>query len=212
VPADLEIDTWEGAGWVSSVAFRLERVRPRWLPSFRPVSNFPELNLRTYVLYHGEPAIYFLSIQAGKRLVVPLTRWLTPLPYVFARMNHVCREGGFSFHSRRPTAGPRDLRFTAQFTPLPGKREARPGSHDAWLLERYCLYVDDAHGTLFRTVVWHKPWEVQGVTAKVAAHSLGRPFGLNLSPEPDKSHFSSGVRALVWPFAAVERGTSAGPR
>lgn len=62
------------------VAFRLARVRRRWLPPLGWLSNFAELNLRTYVLYHGEPAIYFLSIHAGKRIAVQMARRVTPLP------------------------------------------------------------------------------------------------------------------------------------
>src|SRR4051812_1889675 len=82
LPAGVELDTRDGAAWVSVVAFRLG-VRHRWLPPIRPFSNFVELNLRTYVVRRGEPGIFFLSIHAGSRAVVRLARWLTPLPYVF---------------------------------------------------------------------------------------------------------------------------------
>src|SRR4051812_2155420 len=61
VPAALEIDTCDGTAWVSLVAFRLERIRRRWLPSLGFVTNALELNLRTYVHHQGEPGIYFLS-------------------------------------------------------------------------------------------------------------------------------------------------------
>ena len=44
IPPCLEIDTKDGAAWVSAVAFHMARVRPRWLPSFPPVSDFLELN------------------------------------------------------------------------------------------------------------------------------------------------------------------------
>src|SRR5438105_1472977 len=60
VHAGLDLDTWDGSPWVSLVAFRLERVRHRWLPSLGLVDNIIELNLRTYVRYRDEPAIYFL--------------------------------------------------------------------------------------------------------------------------------------------------------
>src|SRR5262249_9648628 len=49
VPASLELDTWDGNPWMSLVAFRLQRVRHRWLPSLGLVANIIELNLRTYV-------------------------------------------------------------------------------------------------------------------------------------------------------------------
>src|SRR5262249_40855922 len=61
LPRELEIDTWEGAGWVSAVFFHMRRVRPRWLPPVRVVSNFAELNFRTYVRRADKPGVYFLS-------------------------------------------------------------------------------------------------------------------------------------------------------
>ena len=47
VPADLEIDRYEGKSWVSLVAFTMEKVRPKFLPPFPPISNFHEINIRT---------------------------------------------------------------------------------------------------------------------------------------------------------------------
>src|SRR5439155_4256722 len=95
----LELDTWEGAAWVSAVAFRLEGVRLRGLPPMGPCSNFLELNLRTYVQRRGEPAIYFLRIHAGSRLAVAFARWLTPLPYAFARITYDRSGETHHFHS-----------------------------------------------------------------------------------------------------------------
>ena len=82
VPAGLELDTWDRIPWVSLVAFRLQRVSHRWLPSFGFFHDIIELNLRTYVLCRDEPAIFFLSIHADKWLAIALAKWLTPLPYV----------------------------------------------------------------------------------------------------------------------------------
>ena len=54
VPARLELDTWNAHPWETLVAFRLKRVRHRWLPSLGLVANIIELNLRTYVRYEDE--------------------------------------------------------------------------------------------------------------------------------------------------------------
>jgi len=204
VPAGLELDTWQGTAWVTVVAFRLARVRRRWFPPLGPVSNFPELNLRTYVVYRGEPAIYFLSIHAGKRLVVRLARRVTPLPYAHAHMTWSERDGTWRFESRCQAAAGNGHAFAATFAPHSSRRCSRPGSLDAWLLERYTLYADDGRATLFRTEVRHAAWEVQDVAATIAVNTLGTPFGLDLSGPPAAAHFSPGVRALVWPFEVVE--------
>ncbi len=197
VPAALEIDTHDGTAWVSVVAFRLERIRRRWLPAIGFLTDGLELNLRTYVCYQGERAICFLSIHAGKPLLVHLARWATPLPYQFARMSYTRRHESRRFQAH--TTGPGDL-LTAEFNPLSDSKTVQPGSLDDWLLERYCLYAQDRNGILLRTVVEHPPWPVQAVTARIAVNTTGRPFGLDLSDVPTKVHFSAGVHARLWPF------------
>ena len=49
VPKELEIDLFEGKAWVSVVAFTMEKIRPKNLPPFSLISNFEEINIRTYV-------------------------------------------------------------------------------------------------------------------------------------------------------------------
>ena len=49
VPKELEIDLFDGKPWVSVVAFTMEKIRPKNLPSFPPISNFHFINIRTYV-------------------------------------------------------------------------------------------------------------------------------------------------------------------
>ena len=49
IPSELEIDLFEGKPWISIVAFTMEKIRPRNLPSFPPISDFDEINVRTYV-------------------------------------------------------------------------------------------------------------------------------------------------------------------
>ena len=44
VPKEIEIDLFEGKAWVSLVAFTMEKIRPKSLPYFPPVSNFDEIS------------------------------------------------------------------------------------------------------------------------------------------------------------------------
>jgi len=199
VPPALEIDTWEGSAWLSLVAFRLERIRRRWLPSVGFVTDSLELNLRTYVRYRGEPAIYFLSLHAANPLLVYLARRATPLPYERDRMSYVWRDGIAEFRARS-VAKDNDRELAVSFTPIGRGTEATPGSLDHWLLERYCLYVQKSNGPLVRTPVAHRPWIVHEMTAEVTANTMARPFGFHLPPEPEKVHYSRGVSAAIWPF------------
>jgi uncharacterized protein YqjF (DUF2071 family) len=201
VPPTLGIDTFDGTAWVSLVAFRLERIRHRWLPSPDFLTDSLELNFRTYVRYHGESGIYFLSIHASNPLLVGLARLATPLPYQSARMSYNRQSDSFHFDAHRPAADGKDRRFAADFRSLGQTSRAKPGSLDHWLVERYCLFVDGRRGRLLRTVVDHPPWEVQSVQAQVGANTMGDPFGMDLTTAPALAHFSMGVHAFIWPFA-----------
>lgn len=70
VPNELEIDLFDGKPWVSVVAFTMEKIRPKNLPSFSPISDFDEINIRTYVKSNNKTGVYFLSIEGDKKGVV----------------------------------------------------------------------------------------------------------------------------------------------
>ena len=84
-------------------------VRPRYLPAVRGVSNFPELNLRTYVTAKGsengpdgaKPGVWFFSLDAHNPVAVRLARAGFHLPYFDARMRCVTRGGSVHYESVR---------------------------------------------------------------------------------------------------------------
>ena len=201
VPTRLEIDTKDNAAWVSVVGFRMSHVRPRRLPSLPPVSNFLELNLRTYVRLDGRPGVFFLSIHASKRLAVRVAKWFSPLPYAYARMDCSQKKGEYRFQC--DSAEQAGAIFAAHYQPASEVYTASGDSLTEWLLERYCLYAGNSSGALVSTEVHHAPWAVQDVILEISSNTLGRPFGLNLSPTPDQVHFSPGVNALAWSFERV---------
>src|SRR3990170_8771136 len=70
VPGAFPIDLFEGDAWVGIVPFRMTNVAPRGVPSLPWISEFPELNVRTYVRVDDRPGIYFFSLDAGSALAV----------------------------------------------------------------------------------------------------------------------------------------------
>ena len=86
VPKELEIDTLNGKAYVSMVAFTMEKIRPKHLPSFSPISNFDEINIRTYVKMNGKPGVYFLSIEGGKKMSCTIAKQVSELPYRYSKM------------------------------------------------------------------------------------------------------------------------------
>jgi len=86
VPEELEIDLFEGKPWISVVAFTMEKIRPKNLPYFSPISNFDEINIRTYVKSNHKSGVYFLSIEAGNKISCKVAKRLSELPYRFSEI------------------------------------------------------------------------------------------------------------------------------
>lgn len=231
LPQGVEIDEWQGAAWVSAVAFRLEQVRLRGLPPMPLVSSLLELNLRTYVRHRGESGIYFLSMHADNRAAMFFARRLTPLPYELARISYsqnsrhtpqssrhtpcavaeslvtlefrsdVLRSKADGTRSVPATLG--NTLFYASFQPAGNCNSAPPESLDAWLVERYRAFVPGRRGELFRMAIEHPPWQLQDVELTSTAPRLGDRWGLDLAREPDLAHYSPGLLAHVWPFGSL---------
>src|SRR5579872_120144 len=88
VPPQLAIDTYDGRAYVGLVPFTMMGVRPVWTPAFKPLSDFHEVNVRTYVHLDGaDPGVWFLSLDAANALAVRIARSAWKLPYHFAEMD-----------------------------------------------------------------------------------------------------------------------------
>lgn len=98
IPKGLDIDTFNGKAYISIIPFTMERLRPRLLPSLSWISNFQEINVRTYVEVGNKKGVYFLNIEAGKYLSAILTRKLSKLPYEKANI----KREGTTYYSKIP--------------------------------------------------------------------------------------------------------------
>ena len=81
VPTKLELETFEDQYWVSIVVFRLEKARPRFLPHIPVISNFHEINVRTYVRMGDKRGVYFLDIEAENWISCKLANAFSDLNY-----------------------------------------------------------------------------------------------------------------------------------
>ena len=81
LPADLEVDTYDGRAWLGVVPFDMKGVTPRHVPRFKPLTDFPEINVRTYVIKDGKPGVWFYSLDVTSPLPVSVARRFFLLPY-----------------------------------------------------------------------------------------------------------------------------------
>lgn len=187
VPQHLEVEQCNGDAWVSIVAFTMENVRLRGLPSFSPISNFHEVNIRTYVRYNGKSGVYFLSIEGAKWLSCKIAKTMSGLPYRHSPMKRSVDQ----FESKNKGNGSGlDLRYSVGDV-IDHKEEL-----DLWLTERYALFQDTKLGTS-EFEIHHVPWSIFKVhTLDLNVHyPRFQKFFMN---KPDVTHYSSGVQVLAW--------------
>ena len=87
VPPAFEVDLFDGEAWVGIVPFHMTNVALRAVPSLPWLSEFSELNVRTYVRVDDRPGVYFFSLDAESALAVRAARTLLNLPYYTATMS-----------------------------------------------------------------------------------------------------------------------------
>ncbi|MGB0409395.1 MAG: YqjF family protein [Opitutales bacterium] len=184
LPEGLRVDTFDGRAWVGVVPFQMKGVRPRFLPAVPGLSDFPELNLRTYVVDpDGRPGVWFYSLDTSQRMANWIARSFFHLNYRFARFA-VSGEGGLcDYRSELKTgAGGKALqrykwqRVGEVFT-------AEAGSLDFFLAERYRLYAYNRNKRrLITGRVHHQPYPLQRVRLDDYSKYLFKSAGL---PTPD---------------------------
>ena len=200
VPDGLNIQEFNGVSWVGVVPFRMTGVMRRPLPDLPWVSAFPELNVRLYVERDGKPGVWFLSLDAANPLAVWAARRFFHLPYWHARMGLTLLDGEYHFRSER--RGRSATKFAAEYAPAAPPLEAKPGTLESFLVERYCLYCQGPDGSLYRAEVHHTPWPLQEAAGHVEADELLDAHGLKVTGAP-LLHFSRGVDVVVWPLERI---------
>jgi uncharacterized protein len=195
VPPVFELDLYEGMAWLGIVPFRMTNVAPRGVPALPWLSEFLELNVRTYVRVGGKPGVYFFSLDAASRLAVWAARTWLNLPYHAARMSESANEDGVEYESRRRGA---DATLSVRYGPVGATYRAPHGSLEYFLTERYCLYHVGHRGRPYRLEIHHPPWPLQAAQATFAANSLAEAAGLPLPDLPPLLHFSKRQDMVAW--------------
>ena len=187
IPSSLEIDTFKGKAYVSLVAFTMQKIHPRYLPAVKSISDFDEINIRTYVIRDGKPGVYFLNIEAGKTLSAKVAKTLSGLPYEKAEM----------FRKKRMYLSANKAHNNVFEAHYKTKELKQPKTDlDRWLTERYYLYLAK-NDFCYRYDIHHLEWEIQTLNFD----SLVINYAVEdyeLTTPPDLCHYSKGVQVLAW--------------
>ena len=194
VPSEIELDPWEGRMFVGLVPFRMQRIRPSWLPE-RLGLDFLELNARTYVHYRGRPAVWFFSLEASSWLAVKAARAGWSLPYYYADMQSERSGNRFTYRSLRRSG---DAAFEARYEIGEELGPSEPGSLQHFLLERYLL-LSKRRGSIWEGQVSHLPYPARSVNVEHIEQSILQAARLPAPVDPPAiAHYSPGVEVEVF--------------
>jgi hypothetical protein len=196
LPVGLAPHLVDGSAWVGLTPFRVEGFRLPGTPALPVVSQFPETNLRTYVVDgDGTDGLWFFSLDVQSVVMAVSARLGLNIPYFPARMSVVDAGNTVRYQSRR-------VGEPAAFHRI----EVRPGAplgdelseRDEALLGRWRAFTEVA-GHLVQVPVEHQPWPVHAATLVGLDESVTIAAGL---PAPDGEpvvHYSPGVDARLGP-------------
>jgi uncharacterized protein YqjF (DUF2071 family) len=162
LPSGLRVDRYDGRCYLGVVPFKMRRVRPRFVPPVPRISNFLELNLRTYVCDANDtPGVWFYSLDANQRLAVAVARRFFHLPYHWARMEIITDDEDVMTYTSARGSDP-SVCDRYRYRAVGSKQRAEPGSLEFFLLERYVLFAETNRG-LRAGRVYHAPYSFRDV-------------------------------------------------
>jgi uncharacterized protein YqjF (DUF2071 family) len=205
LPEGLFVDTFGGKAYLGVVPFFMRNIRPRFLPAVPGISDFMEMNLRTYLHDRaGVPGVWFYSLDANQWLAVKIARRFFHLPYEHAEMTSSrTAEDRIRYESLRTGLRANGARCVFDYAPGAELPQPAPGSLEFFLVERYRLYSSAPDG-LRRGAVFHAPYPL--CRAELAAwdeHLLPLDGFTPTGRPPDHVIMSRGVNVTIFPLERV---------
>jgi uncharacterized protein YqjF (DUF2071 family) len=203
IPKGLELDTYEGQAWVGITPFWLNGVRMRGLPPLPGVSQFPEVDVRTYVVAEDKPGVLYFTMDTSNPLIVAGARSVYFLPYFNAEITLEHEIDKVCFTSERQGNDTPDAQLSIRYWGEPDVNPPPKGTLDYWLTERYCLYTLDSENYLCRGNIHHLPWQLQPAKAEIRKNTLASAIHLPLPEIPPTLHFAKQTDVLFWPLERI---------
>ena len=199
VPPMLTLDRYADTAWVTITPFYISHLHARGLPALPWGSNFPELNVRTYVTVGGKPGVYFFSLDAGSALAVTAARALYHLPYFHAAMEmRRTATDRIVYESRRTHDGAPQAEFRGRYYAAGDAATSDVGTLDRWLTERYCLYAVDSSQRVYRAEIHHRPWPLRPATAEIEQNTMAAAAGIALPAVAPRISYVNRLDVVVW--------------
>lgn len=201
VPAALPIDEFDGSAWLGVTPFQIESLRLRRAAPLPLASNFPELNVRTYVTVDDRPGVFFLRLDTPSVLAVAAARAAYRLPYARAAVGLEVQRGGDDEWRAQVRASRGEGTLAADYAAVGPVFTADPGTLEHFLTERYRLYTTDDAGAVRHAEIHHPPWPLQHANCSI---ELDRylPTGIAVAGDP-LAHVAARQDVVIWPLSGA---------
>lgn len=198
IPQPLQVDTHDGVAYIALVPFRMSQVCPRGIPHWPWLTDFPEMNVRTYVRDGRDSGVWFFSLDATQRLAIWAARTFFHLPYFMADMRCEWHNSWFYYSCQRD-----DIRFAGRYRPTPGGPQlTKPGSLEYFLTERYWLFAQSSAGVLSKARIHHYPWPLEPAEVEIQHQSYLNRF--DVLGHPKLVHFVREIGVDSWLLQPVD--------
>ncbi|MEX1118901.1 MAG: DUF2071 domain-containing protein [Terrimicrobiaceae bacterium] len=201
LPKGLEVEEFEGHAWLGVVPFVMKGVHPIGLFQIPWLSNFEELNVRTYVRSQdGQSGVWFFSLACNQPLAVEIARRGFHLNYVHAKIS-ARGDSRMRYECQREGMSPGVFEYpTSPNKPAP----ASPGTLEHFLVERYVLFSTDRSGRLYAGHVAHTPYHIESIKIPQWSFQTAVADGFrDPHTPPDHAMIARDVEVLAWPIKKV---------
>lgn len=189
LPNNIALDVYNHKAYMSIVLFDVTEFRSFFMNMKMPfVSDFKEINVRTYVTVNGVKGVCFFSLYADQFLAVIGASLFYQLPYKSAS---ILRNDEISIVSGK------GLRLQVDYEM--GEVIKQPTTLDIWLTERHAFFQKKRQN-IYRCDIHHPQWVLQKIKFRHQLLQLSSSANVLLPvlQEADITHFASKLDVLFW--------------
>lgn len=195
IPDAFEIDIYDSQAWISLTPFQVTDMHILSAPEIPGLTNFEELNFRTYVLHQGVPGVWFFSVDSSRLLPVLGAHVFFDLPYHNATIGMSKDNGGITFSSRR---GRDDTEFSVAWKPGRLLAASDVDSLPYFLTERYHVYAGSKEN-ITRTQIHHSPWALSEANISFFRSNIFSTYDLPHPTTAPIAYASHQMGVEFWP-------------
>ncbi len=195
LPAGLTVDTFGDKAWVGLIGFAMENIVTPKGTSAGPLSSFPEINVRTYVVDpDGRRNVWFFSLDINRLAPVAVAQSMFGLPYRWGQCSVEAKGEVWHYSVKRRSRGRPSTRFAIR----PGEPIAAGNetSLELFLTARWGMSTV-WRDKLFHGTVDHPRWPLRAATLESLDDSLLAHAGIPPADADPVVHSSDGVSVKI---------------